>query len=97
MADGNENIEAIDACLYSLPPEEHAEETDLDMGVPSTFVQTESWYLVLVVVIIVFTSYYFSLTLSSLNIVGIAVAVLGVLLFCYSRSKEKKAQNEITK
>ena len=43
------------------------------------------------VVIIVFTSCYFSIALSSLNVVGIAIAVVGVLLFCYSRSREKKA------
>ena len=49
------------------------------------------------VVIIIFTSYYFSLTLSLFNMLGIAVAVFGVLLFCYARSKEKKNLNSITK
>ena len=49
------------------------------------------------VVIIVFTSYYFSLILSTLNIVGIMIAVFGVLLFCYSRSREKKPQKILAK
>ena len=49
------------------------------------------------VVIIVFTSCYFSIILSPLNVVGITIAVIGVLLFCYSRSREKKTQNAITK
>jgi Triose-phosphate Transporter family len=49
------------------------------------------------VVIIVFTSYYFSIVLSPLNTIGIAIAVFGVLMFCYSRSREKKVQSAITK
>ena len=49
------------------------------------------------VVIIVFTSYYFSIVLLPLNIMGIAIAVFGVLLFCYSRSREKKTKNALTK
>lgn len=49
------------------------------------------------VVIIVFTSYYFSIVLSPLNTIGIAIAVFGVLMFCYSRSREKKVQSTITK
>ena len=42
------------------------------------------------VMIIICTSYYFSIILSLLNIIGMAIAVFGVLLFCYVRSKEIK-------
>ena len=42
------------------------------------------------VFIIIFTSYYFSIHLSSLNIFGVGLAVVGVLLFGYSRMYEKK-------
>ena len=52
-ADGNENVVAIDACLYPPPPEEQADGTDFDTGFPRTFVQAESRYFVLVVVIVV--------------------------------------------
>jgi solute carrier family 35, member E1 len=49
------------------------------------------------VVIIVFTSYYFSIVLLPLNVIGIAIAVFGVLLFCYSRSREMKSKIALTK
>lgn len=42
------------------------------------------------VFIIIFTTYYFSLYLSLLNVFGISLAVVGVLLFSYSRSETKK-------
>jgi uncharacterized membrane protein (DUF373 family) len=41
------------------------------------------------VFIILFTSYYFALTLSTLNAFGVGLAVLGVLMFSYSKSQEK--------
>jgi uncharacterized membrane protein len=40
------------------------------------------------VFIILFTSYYFGVHLSLLNIFGVLLAVLGVMLFGYSRARE---------
>lgn len=42
------------------------------------------------VFIILFTSYYFSVHLSTLNAFGVTMAVAGVLLFSYSKSTENK-------
>jgi uncharacterized membrane protein len=42
------------------------------------------------VFIILFTSYYFSVTLSLLNMFGVFLAVCGILLFTYFKSREKK-------
>ena len=47
------------------------------------------------VMIIICTSYYFSIILSLLNVIGIAIAVFGVLLFCYVRSKEIKNSTNV--
>jgi hypothetical protein len=48
------------------------------------------------VFIIIFTSYYFVQYLSALNIFGIFLAVVGVVLFSFSRSKEKESRNTTT-
>ena len=40
------------------------------------------------VFIILFTCYYFQVTLSLLNIIGVAIAVIGVLFFAYSKHKD---------
>jgi hypothetical protein len=48
------------------------------------------------VFIIIFTSYYFVQYLSALNIFGIFLAVVGVVLFCFSRSKEKESRTTTT-
>ena len=40
------------------------------------------------VFIILFTCYYFQVTLSLLNITGVAIAVIGVLFFAYSKHKD---------
>jgi drug/metabolite transporter (DMT)-like permease len=48
------------------------------------------------VFIIIFTSYYFVQYLSALNIFGIFLAVVGVVLFCFSRSKGSSTTNTMT-
>ena len=40
------------------------------------------------VFIILFTCYYFQVKLSPLNITGVAIAVMGVLFFAYSKHKD---------
>jgi solute carrier family 35 protein E1 len=42
------------------------------------------------VFIILFTCYYFQVVLSPLNIIGVGIAVIGVLFFAYSKHKDGK-------